>query len=336
MTNIGVLKQDFDYIRNMRSDACNIFDNLETKIGILSKIYIGLIKTHEDANYIFGLDSFHFQNKLIELEYENMKNIFASIDNRMYCEYYKLHVMIQKYINDDITEPKVIEKTHSKKKYPIYKDLETHIVYDFKQTLEIQSGILQTIQELQNYLMDKETELKEDTEQSDMGLNIDNIVNSQLYSNAILREKIDMFIRYMKAFHLHHKKYFSRLIIKSKLMAEIIDEDICTKQFSSPNKNGNESSESEHEEISIEDVGRRVNVKGYASDGTLRFYGKHNTNNDMRCGVEFDDAVGKNNGIVGGHQYFNCESGHGILCVSYKVTFIEETIKLIVDDNSHT
>jgi hypothetical protein len=114
-----------------------------------------------------------------------------------------------------------------------------------------------------------------------------------------------------------------------KFIDNIIEDAVCV-------ADGNESNESEHGEISIEDIGRRVNVKGYASDGTLRFYGKHNTNNDMRCGVEFDDAVGKNNGIVGGHQYFNCESGHGILCVSYKVTFIEETIKLIVDDNSHT
>ena len=36
------------------------------------------------------MDSLHFQNKLIEMQYESITNQYKFIDNRMYCDYYKL------------------------------------------------------------------------------------------------------------------------------------------------------------------------------------------------------------------------------------------------------
>lgn len=39
-------------------------------------------------------------------------------------------------------------------------------------------------------------------------------------------------------------------------------------------------------------------VDGYASHGTLRFFGQHETKKGMRCGVELDEPEGMNNGTV--------------------------------------
>ena len=64
--------------------------------------------------------------------------------------------------------------------------------------------------------------------------------------------------------------------------------------------------------IDAHHVGKRVLVKGFGA-GTLRYYGKHATKPGYRCGVELDEAIGKNNGTVGGFWYFDCEDGHGIL-----------------------
>jgi hypothetical protein len=69
------------------------------------------------------------------------------------------------------------------------------------------------------------------------------------------------------------------------------------------------------------DVGRRVRVDGYDSPGKLVFYGAHAANGRARCGVELDDAVGRNNGTVGGHAYFQCEPKRGLLVKPDKVTF---------------
>jgi C-terminal processing protease CtpA/Prc len=70
------------------------------------------------------------------------------------------------------------------------------------------------------------------------------------------------------------------------------------------------------------DIGRKVNVAGYGATGTIRFAGKHHESGKDRYGIEFDTTVGKNNGSVKGHQYFECPDLHGILVTPSKVTFV--------------
>lgn len=67
------------------------------------------------------------------------------------------------------------------------------------------------------------------------------------------------------------------------------------------------------------DVGSPCDVEGYAVRGTLRFFGRHAVNGQMRCGVELDHPIGKNNGTVSGHVYFSCPPNCGILCRPDKV-----------------
>ena len=67
-------------------------------------------------------------------------------------------------------------------------------------------------------------------------------------------------------------------------------------------------------------LGDRVTVEGYGVPGTVRFLGKHAETGGKRVGVELDDAIGKNTGTVGGHQYFQCPAKHGVLTLPKKVT----------------
>ena len=76
-------------------------------------------------------------------------------------------------------------------------------------------------------------------------------------------------------------------------------------------------------EITQEDIGKRVAVEGYESIGTLRFYGPHAVKKSMRCGVEFDEPVGKHNGTIYGHEYFKSVENRGILVIPRKVTIID-------------
>lgn len=53
--------------------------------------------------------------------------------------------------------------------------------------------------------------------------------------------------------------------------------------------------------------------------GTLRFIGETDFATGVWCGVEFEDATGKNDGTVGGRRYFMCEDGHGLFVPESKV-----------------
>ena len=104
-----------------------------------------------------------------------MKKMFLLVNNRMYCEYYKLHKVILAYIIQNISDKKVIESCKSKREYPIYKDLEPDKEYDFDLINDLHHDILQIVSELQGYLLIKERELKNDEQKSFSGLNIDNL-----------------------------------------------------------------------------------------------------------------------------------------------------------------
>src|SRR6056300_886737 len=93
-THILTINNNFLEIKSLRVELSQIFNEIEEKTNALSKLYLKMIKLNQPIDYTFGLDSFHFQNKLIEYEHEGLIEIFNSISNRMYCEYYKLYKMI--------------------------------------------------------------------------------------------------------------------------------------------------------------------------------------------------------------------------------------------------
>lgn len=441
MKEILQLKNDFNSVKVLRSDILNVFETLGSKLNVLKKIYIKLLEFHNQSEYMFGIDSFYFQNKLIEMEFTHLKDIQRSIENRMYCEYYQLHMLVQDYVEKDVLSENVRNKIAVRKKYPAYKNLDPKRVYDFSLVVELQEHIINSIVELESYRQAKVAELETDTAQSKLGLNIGNLVNSHRFYNALLHEKISMFVRYLQVFHEHHTKYFTRLHIKAKLVIGIINEDIQIKQFNPTGKsivpptdaedmdsplssfsshmskqdsiksfvkyddtkdelkaaldtivsnipindtidlqdtrgenvilhsnhslldittdtNMNDNTETNevgevesdltceiqsdaHDSIANEsvmteiddgtckftafDIGNRVLVEGYDSVGTLRFVGKHHTKHVMRCGVEFDEDVGKNNGTIDGHTYFETTGTKGILVSPRKVSFLDIT-----------
>jgi len=222
---------DFKIVKQLRSDLNTIFSEIDEKQKILSHLYDELVKTHQDKKYTLGIDSFHFQNKLIQLEYDNMKNVFNMIDNYVYCEYYKLHRLLYEFIGKEIKDKHIVDKlliTH--KKYPIYKDLEPTKIYDFNITIEINNTIQNAIQELKEYLDVRKKDLSEKKKRSEIGINIHSILHEESYNNIILEERIHMFENHLNTFISHHSKYFSRLTIKLKLMLGIVNEDFHLKK----------------------------------------------------------------------------------------------------------
>jgi hypothetical protein len=225
---------NFEIITSMRSEINRIFGEIDNKLKILNALHTDLVKTHLDSNYRFGLDSFHFQNRLIQIENDNMKSLFCYIDNRIYCEYYKLYRIICEYISSGLNDKNFSDKLVAlHKKFPIYKDLEPTKIYDFNITHEISSSINYYISELQTYINLKKQELAVEQTKANSGINIHNLINEHEYKISLLEEKTNMFLRYLNTFHIHHTKYFDRLTSKLRLTNTIVNEDINLKQNSS-------------------------------------------------------------------------------------------------------
>ena len=231
-TSVSEVKRKFEQVLALRQDILNVFHILDSKLTVLREVYTDMVATHSHKEYVFGIDSFCFQNELIETDYVNLKDVFRRIDGRAYCEYYNLYVMVQQYGSEEITDPKVKRSVNFTHQFPVYKHLDTTRVYNMDVVREMQGAITGCITELEAHLQSRESSLQVDREQSNLGLNIDNLVYTEMFRNTMMKAKIDMYYRYLDVFHDHHSKYYTRLLLKAKLHLGIVNEDILIKQFS--------------------------------------------------------------------------------------------------------
>jgi len=222
---IGELKNDFNNIIHIRSTVKSIFDILEQRIEKLKNLYSDFIQHNENHLFIFGLDSFRFQSKLIDIEYEDMRRLFLAINNRMYCEYFKLYKIIIEYIFQNITDKKITEVIKVNN-FPIYKDLEPYKEYKFEIVLDLHENILVLLSSIINNIDNKENELLIYQNKKKIGLSIDNFITSFNYDIIMMKEKVILFLTYIEFFHQLHTKYLKRFSNKIQLMYTHINNDI--------------------------------------------------------------------------------------------------------------
>lgn len=241
-TRITNLKNDFNNITLLRNKIIRVFEILQNKMDKIKIIYSDFIKNSKGELFIFGLDSFHFQSKLIDLEHDDMKRMFLAINNRMYCEYFKLYKIVVAYITENISDKKIIEIVKGNN-FPVYKDLEPFKDYKFEKIMEIHDNILILLNSIISIINDRENQLTLHKNNQLIGLNIDNFVNSFNFEIIIMKEKINLFLTYIEFFQKLHEKYLNRFSNKIVLMLNHINSDIHFDDNieSNANKNNNEN-----------------------------------------------------------------------------------------------
>jgi hypothetical protein len=221
------IKQIFNKIKDTRIQVVNVFGVLEVKIGKLKLMTNDFIKNNHDALFVFSLDSFKFQSKLIDFEYADMQKHFYALNNRMYCEYYKLFKIISEYIDKTLGANKTFEMIKTNSNFPIYKDLEPYKQYNFETIEEVHKTIILLLTGIQEHIVSKETELDDLKVKQHAGLNINNFVNTFEFNVLMVRHNLGLFISYLDFFHNIHIKHFKRFSKKMKSMDDYLNEDIA-------------------------------------------------------------------------------------------------------------
>lgn len=237
MNDLSALKLNFVNLKTVRLNIRKLFESLNTLKDKLKSLYLEYIEIGKKNNILFGIDSFHFQKKIIDIEYENMEKMYKLIDNKMYCEYYKLFKLITKYAEEKINDKKILALCKLKSKYPVYKDLDEYKVYEFELINDLHYDIIQILDEMFSYSMQKEKELRLEEEKTNNGLNIDNYVNTLMFDNAVVTQNIRLYKNYLKVFHKYHNTYLNRLHIKLGIMWGQINQDIRLSSTASSDKN---------------------------------------------------------------------------------------------------
>ena len=225
---LNKIKHNFVKIKYIRLAVMNIFSTLEVKITKLKGLTTDFIQHNQDTLFVFGLDSFKFQSKMIDLEYIDMQKYFSALNNRMYCEYYKLYKIVSEYIEQTIglAQNKTFEMIKANSKFPIYKDLEPYKQYNFETIEEVHKTIISLLNGIHEYIVLKEAELDAFKMKQYSGFNINNFVNTFDFNIIIVKQKLTLFMSYLEFFHNIHTKHFKRFSKKMKLMDDQINDDI--------------------------------------------------------------------------------------------------------------
>jgi hypothetical protein len=248
---ISNLKTEFNNISLVRSKIINVFESLKNKSDKLKNLYSEFIKQSNSQLFVFGLDSFHFQSKLIDLEYDDMKRIFLFVNNRMYCEYFKLYKLICSYVIENVTDKKVLEIMKGNN-FPVYKDLEPFKDYKFETTAEVHDNILVLLNSIASIINNRENELSIHRSKQLIGLNIDNFVNSFNYEIILMKEKVNLFLSYIEFFHKLHAKYLKRFSNKIQLMSNHVNSDIQFDENSENNAQNNSNDDYDDDDAADE------------------------------------------------------------------------------------
>lgn len=224
--HLSLLKSTFSQIVDMKESNLTILRNLDTRIKKIKCIYSEFISSNRDNLFVFTLDSFHFQSKLIDLEYEDMNRMFLSITNRMYCDYYKLFKIIVEYVIDNIPDKKLLDIIKLHDNFPVYKDLEPFKQYDFKYIQELHEIIVVILTYIHTFISNKDHDLKLYQSKNQIGLNIDSFVSTFSFNNIVMNQRAMLYINYMEFFHKLHTKYLKRFTTKVNLMLSQINNDI--------------------------------------------------------------------------------------------------------------
>ena len=231
-----IISQHFDALKSIRLNIKHCFNEIDG-IKLKVKEYYNNYILQEPCHY-FGLDSFHFQNKSMELEYKHLLELYHFIDNRIYGDYYKLFIMMEKSLKLQLNSTqydKINELTHIHK-YPVYKDLKPYIEYEFDLINQLHQDIILTLSNVKSLTEETTRTIQENEKDIELGMNIENYIINQKYINNTLLNSNELHKSYLTVFHKYHTEWLNKFYSKLQLFYTQIKHHITDASMNNDNE----------------------------------------------------------------------------------------------------
>ena len=246
LVQINTTKLAFDEILSVNNNICSLLDTFNDTRNLLKQEYKVIVNKYNKSDYSFGLDTFNFQTKLIDNDYQNIRKYYSLITNRLYFDYFKLIKMIVDVVTfkDSIQHNKVNTLKYKYDYLDIYKPYNIGIIKD------IFMHIVGIIEESYHYLTeDCKSHLNYELKLDD-GFNINNFVTYYDFKNKSNLQNIMLYINYLNYFIKLHNKYLNKVdkFNTKKHNKDNIIKDINELQNTQLSKYAYESTNSDKEE----------------------------------------------------------------------------------------
>jgi len=197
------MKDRFLEISSIRKQIQELFHRLEDKKKGMKENYSTLVASND--NHFFGLDSFRFQVKLAENELTFLNDQFVLIDNRLYCDYYKLYNHVYDYYVENLP-PGVVKSV-----FPIYKDLEPTKVYETELVHKLYKDILTLIHKAYDTLEHEHRKRESEKRLTTSGIHIGNYVHNRVFTDTLIKTNIELFEQYLNTYFIYHMTFLVNL-----------------------------------------------------------------------------------------------------------------------------
>lgn len=221
---IDKLKNNFESILSLKRKVLQTKTDINERLQQVKKMYTELMKQNTKKVMLFCLDAFFFQYKSFMLEIENIEKFRVLLNNRMYCDYYKLYTLVIQYFKDHSIE--VENDDINAKTFPVYKELEPSQEYKLEDVKGIHASILYLINTLHSKSEGQRNTISGYNDDSKIGYSISNFLNTLQYENLILQEQTNLFLNYLAFFHISQKKQLKRVLSKLEDFSNEMDNNL--------------------------------------------------------------------------------------------------------------
>jgi hypothetical protein len=225
--HIAKLKSDFSNIISLKNEIAKTKLLVSEKLQHLKTIYGELLKTNSKKIFLFCLDSFYFQYKTFAIEMDNIDRFRLLMNNRMYCDYYKLYNIILNTIKEG---NEIVLDENEIKSFPVYKDLEPFQEYKVEDINDLHDNILLLINKLHSQSSSKKYNIEHYNEKHRIGFSISNFINTLEYENRLANEQISLYINYLSFFHISQKRQMQRLYSRIQEFLKEVNDNINVNQ----------------------------------------------------------------------------------------------------------
>ena len=169
------------------------------------------------------------------MEMEHIDNFRVLMNNRMYCDFYKLYNIIIQRIKAHNEELKKMQSDNKSilniddlelKTFPVYKDLEPFHEYKLDDIKDIHNNILLLINKLFDQCTIQDEDIDNYNDNHKVGFSISNFLNTLEYENRLLREQVVLYMNYMSFFHISQRKQLNRLFASMNEFYKEVDNNI--------------------------------------------------------------------------------------------------------------
>lgn len=161
---------------------------------------------------------------MFSVELENIDRFRILLNNRMYCDYYKLYTLIVNYIkenSEDLSAEKIEFYT-----FPVYKDLEPFQEYNLDDIKHIHEDIMKYINFLYDCYEINQTKITNYNGKTRIGFSISNLLNTLEHENMVLKQQMSLYINYLSFFHISQTKHLKSLLQRLKDFDSEIEENV--------------------------------------------------------------------------------------------------------------